>query len=278
MDVIDTIRAVGIDKLSMAAEPETPEESGQRDADAGTHETVMTLCRRLGSILASCVLHGGVIAVAFAFSPTPAEVPQTKVYRISLTHIVMPAQRGGTHLSPLSEPSPPQQAPEPAAAAQRGKPAEKAQLSPQEKNLSARKKKESPISPAENTSAPHAAAAVHAPRVETAPSDGGAPLDIGGFAAYGEDAVEQPPSVAVQIAPEYPQRARRMSVQGRVEVRLVVDEAGKPQACVVHKADPAGYFEEAALAAARKTRFNPGKLRGRPVNTLVHLSFVFVLS
>jgi protein TonB len=68
-----------------------------------------------------------------------------------------------------------------------------------------------------------------------------------------------------------------MRVEGRVEIRLVVDSAGKPQACTVHKAEPAGYFEEAALAAALRTRFIPGKLRGRPVNTLAHIAFVFVL-
>jgi len=221
--------------------------------------------RMPGNLPASCLLHGIFLAALFALSPAPAELPPTTVYRIVLTDIVLPAQTGGAHASSLSESAPQQPAPEPAAATR------------QERKPGAEKKKETRKPPAEQASAPSAEAAAPAPPAAAAPS-GDAPLTIGGFAAYGEDAVDQPPSVTAQVAPEYPQRARRMNIEGRVDIRLVVDEAGKPQACAVQKAEPAGYFEEAALAAARKTRFLPGKLRGRPVNTLVHISFVFVLS
>jgi protein TonB len=183
----------------------------------------------------------------------------------------MPAQKSAAQAATVSEPAPPQPMPDPVVATRREEPAEQAQPSPKEKTISARKKKEAHKPPAEEAAPLRAVAEAHAPAAAE-------PRHIGGFAAYGEDDVEQPPSVLVQISPEYPQRARRMSIEGRVEVRLVVDEAGAPQLCAVHRAVPAGYFEEAALAAARKTRFIPGKLRGRPVNTLVHLSFVFVLS
>jgi protein TonB len=122
-----------------------------------------------------------------------------------------------------------------------------------------------------------AAAEAYADSPEASFAGAGPSLQVEGFAVYGEDVVDRPPSVAVQVTPEYPQRARRMGVEGRVEVSLVVDVEGKPQACAVRKAVPAGYFEEAALAAARKTRFIPGMVRGRPVNTLAHISFVFVL-
>jgi protein TonB len=69
--------------------------------------------------------------------------------------------------------------------------------------------------------------------------------------------------------------ARQMAVEGAVVVELVVDAAGLPKACVIHSAGPSGYFEKAALSAAWKTRFIPGKIRGVPVNTLVRLPFVF---
>ncbi|MDR2695684.1 MAG: TonB family protein, partial [Deltaproteobacteria bacterium] len=201
--------------------------------------------RMLGDILASCLVHASLLAAAFVFSATPVEVPQAAVYRVSLVPAAMPALTAGAHYSPAAAPA----APEPAAATRQEKAADKAQASPKEKIISARKKQAAHPPPAEEASDPRAAAKAHAPAVEAGPAGGGAPQHIGGFAAYGEDAVDQPPSVAVQVTPEYPPRARRMGVEGRVEVRLVVDEAGRPQACAVHRAQPAGYFEEAALAA-----------------------------
>jgi protein TonB len=60
-------------------------------------------------------------------------------------------------------------------------------------------------------------------------------------------------------------------------VELVVDTAGLPKACAIRSAEPAGYFEEAALNAAQRMSFLPGKVRGTPVNTLVLLPFTFRL-
>ncbi len=101
--------------------------------------------------------------------------------------------------------------------------------------------------------------------------------NVGGLAAYSAEAVDQAPAVARRVLPAYPPKARRLDMQGRVVVRLVVDAGGAPQACAVHQADPPGYFEEAALDAARRTRFIPGKLRGQAVNTVVLLPFTFSL-
>jgi protein TonB len=56
-----------------------------------------------------------------------------------------------------------------------------------------------------------------------------------------------------------------------------VDTSGLPKACAIRSAEPFGYFEEAALNAAQKIRFIPGKINGAPVNTLVLLPFVFRL-
>ena len=95
--------------------------------------------------------------------------------------------------------------------------------------------------------------------------------------AYEADAVDELPSISRRALPEYPSRAKRMNVQGQVEVRLMVDQAGEPKECQIVSADPEGYFEAAALDAARRTRFMPGKVKGRPVNTVVHIPFVFAL-
>jgi protein TonB len=100
---------------------------------------------------------------------------------------------------------------------------------------------------------------------------------VGGFAAYSSDAVDQVPVISRRVLPDYPLKARRRDLQGRVVVRLVVDATGMPRACVVQEANPRGYFEDAALEAARQTRFIPGKRQGRIVNTVVLLPFNFSL-
>ncbi|MDR2604276.1 MAG: energy transducer TonB [Desulfovibrio sp.] len=100
---------------------------------------------------------------------------------------------------------------------------------------------------------------------------------FGGLSAYDQDHVDQRPSISRRVAPEYPSRARRMSIEGTVMVELVVDAVGLPKVCAVRSAEPSGYFEEAALSAVQKMRFIPGKIKGTPVNTLVLLPFVFRL-
>lgn len=85
------------------------------------------------------------------------------------------------------------------------------------------------------------------------------------------------PSVLRAVRPNYPPEAKKKKIEGRVVVRLIVDSAGLSADCAVHAAEPNGYFEEAALAAARKTRFIPGKKNGRPVRSLVLLPFDFRL-
>ena len=60
-------------------------------------------------------------------------------------------------------------------------------------------------------------------------------------------------------------------------MQLVVDTTGMPKACTILSAEPSGYFEEAALKAAEQTRFIPGKLHGKAVNTLVVIPYQFRL-
>jgi protein TonB len=120
------------------------------------------------------------------------------------------------------------------------------------------------------------------PREDTAASSaqeasGPRPRQFGGLSAYEQDHVDQRPSISRRVTPEYPARAKRMNVEGTVVVELVVDAAGLPRESSVRSAEPPGYFEEAALSAARNMRFIPGKLKGTPVNTMVRLPFAFRL-
>ena len=108
-------------------------------------------------------------------------------------------------------------------------------------------------------------------------SSGPQPRTIGGISVYESDVLDLRPSITRRVEPEYPTRARRMNVQGSVNVRLVVDSSGQPRNCEVVSATPHGYFEESALKAAQNMRFAPGKLKGQPVSTVVVLPFIFRL-
>jgi len=56
-----------------------------------------------------------------------------------------------------------------------------------------------------------------------------------------------------------------------------VDSEGRPQKLSVHSSTPAGVFDEAALGAAGRWRFKPGRYKGKAVDTWVLLPFVFEL-
>ena len=101
--------------------------------------------------------------------------------------------------------------------------------------------------------------------------------NFGGVSAYDANSVDERPSVLRGAMPEYPQQARRMRQEGRVLVRVVVDEQGSPVTALVQEASPSGVFDQAALSAARRFRFLPGKLAGRRVMTAVLIPFEFTL-
>jgi protein TonB len=173
---------------------------------------------------------------------------------------------------PLPETSPAREEPPPPAAEER-------LISPHKAALSEKRREPPKRTPPRPRGEPPPVPAAPA-REEGHAGDGdagGGARDIGGLAAYNSEAVDQIPTITRKVVPDYPVRARRLELQGRVVVRLVVDAGGEPRMCAVYKADPPGYFEEAALDAARRTRFMPGKRRGRAVNTVVLLPFSFAL-
>lgn len=75
----------------------------------------------------------------------------------------------------------------------------------------------------------------------------------------------------------YPEIAKRAGVQGRVYVKAFVDEAGNVQKAEVIKGIGAG-CDEAAVDAVMKTRFQPGKQRGKPVRVQVSIPILFKLN
>jgi len=75
---------------------------------------------------------------------------------------------------------------------------------------------------------------------------------------------------AIQSKIVYPEIAKRAGVEGKVYVLAFVDENGNVTKVTLTKGIGAG-CDEAAMEAVRKTKFKPGKQRGKPVKVQVQI-------
>lgn len=74
----------------------------------------------------------------------------------------------------------------------------------------------------------------------------------------------------------YPAEAKQKGIQGKVYVHVLVDEEGNVvEANSAKEADP--LLVEAAIKAIEKTKFNPGKQKGKPVKVQVVIPVSFKL-
>lgn len=79
-----------------------------------------------------------------------------------------------------------------------------------------------------------------------------------------------------QAAPVYPFAMRRFGIRGQVLLQFTVDTAGKVQNAVVVESDnPA--FDEPALTALRKWKFEPGTRDGKPADLVQRVPIIFQL-
>jgi protein TonB len=69
----------------------------------------------------------------------------------------------------------------------------------------------------------------------------------------------------VRIAPEYPRRAASRGREGWVQVQFTITETGTVKDAVVVDSDPKNIFDEAALKAIARWRYNPRVEGGVPV-------------
>jgi protein TonB len=74
--------------------------------------------------------------------------------------------------------------------------------------------------------------------------------------------VLEPPAFLVREEPSYPSRARRAGSEGRVVVKVLLSASGEVTALVVHESSGSALLDEAALAAARASRFTPARRDG----------------
>jgi protein TonB len=105
----------------------------------------------------------------------------------------------------------------------------------------------------------------------------GSGQSVGSGTGQGGVAVDRMPVAVKRVKPVYPMDARRRGISGQVTLRLYVDAEGGVREVQVQAADPAGIFEEKAVEAARKWKFEPAVFKGAPVGVWMTLPVRFVL-
>jgi len=85
------------------------------------------------------------------------------------------------------------------------------------------------------------------------------------------------PRPLAPIEPVFPLNAQLRGVSGKVTLSLSIDVAGRVVDVSVVRADPPGFFEDAALVAFRAAKFAPGVRGGRAVQSKVQTVVVFEL-
>ncbi len=87
---------------------------------------------------------------------------------------------------------------------------------------------------------------------------------------------DEPPVVIGKISPVYPEFAKRNKVQGTVVLEVEVLKDGSVRNIRVKRSVPGG-LDEAAIDAVRKTKFQPGRSSGQPVDVLLIIPVEFTL-
>lgn len=75
---------------------------------------------------------------------------------------------------------------------------------------------------------------------------------------------------------KYPEDAKKQGIEGKVIIKLFIDELGNPQSCKIIKGvNP--LLDAEAKDVLMKTKFYPGKIDGKPVKVQVAIPIVFKL-
>ena len=80
-----------------------------------------------------------------------------------------------------------------------------------------------------------------------------------------------------RVPPAYPQHSRRLGEQGRVVLRVELDERGHVNHAVIANSSGAPRLDDAALSAVRLWRCNPASRGGVPVRAVALQPFNFIL-
>ena len=91
-------------------------------------------------------------------------------------------------------------------------------------------------------------------------------------------AVDRLPTAIRLVTPDYPPLAREAGIEGTVRVKVVIDDDGKVIDLQVIWSDVTASMERAAIAAAKRSRFEPGRQGLHPVRAAVVIPFRFRLT
>lgn len=169
--------------------------------------------------------------------------------------LVMPDEVVTLFVETITTPPPPPREPPKPARLEKPRPMDK----PQPQQLVA---EASAVSPAEPVAPPPA------PPVEAAPARPTGPVSLGS-----ELAVACPE----RSAPAYPPLSRRLNEEGKVVLRVELDEQGHVSAARVATTSGFARLDESALAAVKTWRCNPARRDGQPVRAVALQPFKFVL-
>ncbi len=246
--------------------------------------------RRHGPLLLAVALHGGLIAALLHGLQSTLERPEPREVVISLLSLATDSSPVAAPLRPAPMPvrqstpavtaAPAVQPPTPQPITQpipQPSPQVVAQPVPVSHEAPAPVAAVQPVSPASHANAPaqelrSVAVAVPAPApAQPAPATvtpAVAPAMRGPVTVSGVEYLS-PPKV------EYPVSARRAGLEGKVMLRLLIDERGTPQRADIQQSSGHARLDEAARNAALRALFKPHVEDGHPmpVYALVPISF-----
>jgi TonB family protein len=88
--------------------------------------------------------------------------------------------------------------------------------------------------------------------------------------------VDKAPALVSQLKPVYPKEAKMQDIQGKVFLKLLIDEKGNVAKAKVEKSvNP--LLDKSALNAAKKAKFSPAMLKDKPVKVWVILPVAYKL-
>ena len=79
------------------------------------------------------------------------------------------------------------------------------------------------------------------------------------------------------VQPDYPTLARQAEIEGRVVLKVTIDERGRVLSVVVLQSD-AAVFNDAAITAVRQWTFEPAEQSGNPVKATIIVPLEFALN
>lgn len=111
---------------------------------------------------------------------------------------------------------------------------------------------------------------------QTVPSEVQQTIKQGDFVDY--ISLDVKPNIVADVKPEYPSLARQNKVEGRVYVKVDIDENGNvTNAEILRSPNPDYGLKEASLVAARKTKFSPSMKNNVRVKTSYTLNYLFTI-